>query len=175
MLANALLPGFLLLSAPNHVSADLEKTLALVPERASAIAVVPSLGRLNEDLGALIDATNQPASVLAGRPIEMFKAAVGFGAEFDESGSMLMWLLNDAGPSGEPGAAFMVPTRNPGGFLESNFTPEGDGWRTSDQLLVYARECPDHVLLSTVRSMADEYEPGRGSARKVHMTQMNLQ
>ena len=60
-------------------SDGLAKSLALVPPEAGAIIAMPDLGRLNDDLGALIDATNQPAAVLAGRPIEMMKASFGIG------------------------------------------------------------------------------------------------
>ncbi len=167
MLAHALFCGCTLLVHAGQASTDLDRALALIPEEAAALAVVPDLDLLNDDLGALIDATNQPASVLAGRPIEMFKAAVGFGAEFDEAGSMVAWLQPDPASPGETSPLVMVPTLDPARFLESNFTPEGAGWRTGDEMLVFAKECSGHVLLGTDRGMVESYAPGQGSAKRV--------
>ena len=92
MILHALFSGIVFLTGSTASPDAFDKSLALVPPDAGAICAIPNLGLLNNDLGALIDGTNQPAAVLAGRPIEMMKALLGFGAGFDESGSMLLWL-----------------------------------------------------------------------------------
>ena len=145
----------------------LAKSLALVPPEAGAIIVMPDLGRLNDDLGALIDATNQPAAVLAGRPIEMMKASFGIGAEFDESGCLLIWVQPDAAQGDSLAPVYLIPTANPQAFLEANFTADGSGWRNNDTELLYARTCSSHVLLSPVEQFATSYDPRNGSADRV--------
>lgn len=145
------------------------KSLALVPPDAGAICAIPNLGVLNNDLGALIDGTNQPAAVLAGRPIEMMKALLGFGSGLDEKGSMVLWLQKDASGSGEVAPVYLVPTTDPQSFLTSNFTADGSGWRNnqnSDELF-YARPCANHLLLTPVERLANSYEPADGSMSRV--------
>ena len=132
MILHALFSGIVFLTGSTASPDAFDKSLALVPPDAGAICAIPNLGLLNNDLGALIDGTNQPAAVLAGRPIEMMKALLGFGAGFDESGSMLLWLQKDPGGSGEVAPVYLVPASDPQSFLTANFTADGTGWRNND-------------------------------------------
>ena len=167
MILHTLLGVLALHSGHGHSSGDLAKSLALVPPEAGALIAMPNLGRLNDDLGALIDATNQPAAVLAGRPIEMMKATFGFGAEFNEAGSMLIWLQPNSAEDGSLAPVYLIPTANPQAFLKANFTADGSGWRNNDTELLYARPCSEHLLLSPVEQFATTYDPKSGSADRV--------
>ena len=141
MILHALFSGIVFLTGSTASPDAFDKSLALVPPDAGAICAIPNLGLLNNDLGALIDGTNQPAAVLAGRPIEMMKALLGLGAGFDESGSMLLWLQKDPGGSGEVAPVYLVPASDPQSFLTANFTADGTGWRNNQnsELLFFAR------------------------------------
>lgn len=167
MILPTLLGALAVHSGPNQSFEDLTRSLALVPPDAGAIIAMPDLGRFNDDLGALIDATNLPASVLAGRPIEMMKAALGFGAGFDESGSLLAWLETDPSREGALAPVYLIPSNDPQEFLEANFTAEGSAWRNDEVGLLHARICTDHVLLSPVEGCATSYDPKAGSAARV--------
>ena len=169
MILHALFSGIVFLTGSTASPDAFDKSLALVPPDAGAICAIPNLGLLNNDLGALIDGTNQPAAVLAGRPIEMMKALLGFGAGFDESGSMLLWLQKDPGGSGEVAPVYLVPASDPQSFLTANFTADGTGWRNNQnsELLFFARPCANHLLLSPVEQLATSYEPADGSMNRV--------
>ena len=169
MILHVLFSGILLSSGSAVPSGNFDDSLALVPPQAGAIIAVPDLAVLNDDLGALIDATNQPAAVLAGRPIEMMKAMLGFGAEFDENGSMVGWLQEDPGQSGTMQPVYLVPTKDPEAFLSANFTADGSGWRNkqNSEQLFFTHSCKAHLLLSPVEELARGYEPGAGSRDRV--------
>jgi hypothetical protein len=143
---------------------DLEKTLAMIPDNALALGVVPRLDRLNDDMAEMLDAMNRPSTVLAGRPIEMLKAQMGFSVGLDERGSLAIWLLPATGDdSEEPATVFLVPVSDATDFLQGNFEASGDGWLRPGGEIMYARSLESHVLLSSDQALIDGYEPGAGS------------
>ena len=143
---------------------ELEKTLALIPDDALALGLIPRLDRLNDDMTEMLDAMNRPSTVLAGRPIEMLKAQMGISVGLNERGSLAAWLeMPSEKDSKEPVTAFLVPVSDPKAFLEGNFTASGEAWRRPDGELMFARSLKSHVLLSGDQSLVEGYEPGAGS------------
>ena len=143
---------------------ELEKTLALIPENALGLGLIPRLDRLNDDMAEMLDAMNRPSTVLAGRPIEMLKAQMGISVGLNERGSLAAWIEMPAGTdSKEPVTALLVPVSDAKAFLEGNFTASGEAWRRPGGELVFARSLESHVLLSSDQSVVDGYEPGAGS------------
>jgi hypothetical protein len=155
------LPGS---SGSTGMEGDLEKTLAMIPESALALGIVPRLDRLNNDMAEMLDAMNRPSTVLAGRPIEMLKAQMGISVGLDERGSLAAWLQSATEKeSKEPSTAFLVPVSDAESFLTGNFTASGEAWLRPDGALMYARSLESHVLLSSDQSLVAGYEPGAGS------------
>lgn len=148
---------------------SLDEALAFIPPGAKVIGVIPDLRRANQDLSELLDAMDRPATVLAGRPIEMLKAQLGIGVELDESGSVITWFQLHAGDSGDPIPVFLLPTKDSDAFLRGNFTREEsagpDAWRTSEDELLYARKVMGHVLLSPNADIVTGYDPDGGAAQ----------
>ena len=77
---------------PSKPEGELEKALALIPDDALALGLIPRLDRLNDDMGEMLDAMNRPSTVLAGRPIEMLKAQMGISVALDERGALAAWV-----------------------------------------------------------------------------------
>ena len=147
---------------------SLQKALAFVPPEAKAIGVIPSLSTANQDLGELIDAMNRPATVLAGRPIEMVKAQFGIGAELDESGSVIGWLELPPGDSNEPIPVLLLPTQDSDAFLVGNFSRDeaagSNAWRTAEGELLFSRGMKNHVMLSPEANTLKNYDAKGGAA-----------
>ena len=163
--------SMLLLAGPGSIErADaFERALAFVPPEVKVIGVIPDLRRANQDLGELIDAMNRPATVLAGRPIEMLKAQFGIGVELDESGSVIAWLELPAEDSDDPLPVILLPTQDPKAFMRGNFSRDEavgpNAWRTSEGDLLFSREVKNHVLLAPDANLVAKYDAKGGAAQ----------
>ncbi len=147
---------------------DLEQTLAMIPDDALALGLIPRLDRLNADMSEMLDAMNRPSTVLAGRPIEMLKAQMGISVGLDERGSLAAWLQTSSEePSQEPSAAFLVPVSDAESFLNGNFTASDEAWLGPDGETFHARALEGHVLLSNDQSLVEDYAPGPGSRARM--------
>ena len=158
------------LSSPVGCSVDerLDQALDLVPETAEVIAVVPDLRRANDDLGQLIDAMGRPSTVLAGRPIEMFKAQLGIGSGLDELGFAVMYLAGEVDELGEPVPVYLAPTNDPAAFVRSNFagaTELEPGLQVmAGEERSYFRLLEKHVLITTSEALARSHRSDTGMA-----------
>lgn len=140
-----------------------EKAMSLIPEYAVGMVAIPSLERLNNDLTDLLDRSGRSETVLAGRPIDMMAALVGFSAAFDDRGTFVAWW---AGDGKDEMLVFAVPVANSERFLSANLTrDEADApnaWRWGSGELVYARDLGSHVLLSASSDLVRTYDAGKG-------------
>lgn len=162
MIISATIAAVLLAASPAHSNdTPLDDGLDLVPETARVVAVVADLRRANDDLGQMIDAMGRPGTVLAGRPIEMVKAQFGIGAGLDERGTAVMYLGESAAPGDEPEAVFLVPTDDPGAFIDSNFPDRAevaDGIsRVPGEQPLFMRGLGKHVLISNSQKLAEAH------------------
>jgi hypothetical protein len=164
MIIFATIAALFLSVSPEHISGNtLDDALDLAPESARVVAVVADLRRANDDLGQMIDAMGRPGTVLAGRPIEMVKAQFGIGAGLDERGAAVMYLGESEAEAGEPEAVFLVPTTDPGSFIDSNF-PDRDEVvpgisRVPGEQPLFVRPLEKHVLISNSQKMAEAHAP----------------
>lgn len=151
--------------AASAAHADLERALRVVPPDAAGFVVVPSLKRASDDLSQLIERMDRPGTALLGRPIDQLKATLGISAAVEDRGPLVAFLPPAA--EGEIGAPrILVPTLDPAGFLEANFTkaPEAGegGHRDSEDRLWHARALDGFVLLSADAAAVAAYAPGEG-------------
>lgn len=149
--------------APSIPGDTPEAVFDLVPEEATVIAVVPDLGRTNDDLGQMIDAMNRPGTVLAGRPVELLKARLGVGAGLDERGSLALYLAPAEPGAAEPPWALLLPTASPEAFIDANFPGHeavAEGVRLfPGEVPTYVRALPRHVLLSDSLELVERHAP----------------
>ena len=141
----------------------LEKALAMVPEDAVGVVVVPSLMRLNADLTDMLERSGRSEAVIAGRPVDMLAAQLGLSAAFDDRGSFLAWW---AGNGEDEMLVFAVPVADADRFLNANLTREEaigpDAWRWGSGEIVHARSVDKHVLLSGNAELVRNYQAGPG-------------
>jgi hypothetical protein len=174
LLASALLlPSVLGAAGVAHAAADpLETALGLVPSRAAAFLVVPSLKRASDELQQCIERMDRPDAALAGRPIDQLKAALGVSVGVDDLGALAIVQL----PKGDAfGAVAIVPVKDPKEFLEGNFRRAADkgedAWTNASGTTVYAKVMDSHVVLGddaeTVRGFAKDAGIGAAVAERL--------
>ena len=141
----------------------LDPALALVPEDAVGVVVIPSLEVLNIDLTDLLDRSGRSELVLAGRPIDLMAAQIGFSAAFNDKGMFVAWW---SGEGDDEMLAFAVPVADTARFLVANLsqdeTMEVDAWQWGSGDIVYARDLGTHVLLSGNADLVRSYDAGAG-------------
>ena len=156
------------LCSASTAAQSLDKGLAIVPEDAVGVVVVPSLMRLNADLTDMLERSGRSEAVIAGRPIDMLAAQLGLSAAFDDRGSFMAWW---AGNGEDEMLVFAVPVADAERFLNANLTKEEsiapDAWRWGTGEIVYARAVDKHVLLSGNAELVRDYVAGAGIGPKI--------
>ncbi len=153
----------LLAASASH--GELPRALRLVPPDAAGFVAVPSLKRASDDLSQLIERMDRPGTALLGRPIDQLKATLGISAAVEDRGPLVAFM--PAAAAGEIASPrILVPTLDPAGFLEANFTkaPESgeSAYRDSEGRLWHARPIDGFVLLCGDAAAVAAYDPGEG-------------
>ncbi len=157
--------------AAQSAQADaLDDLLAIVPKDATTIVAVASLSKLSVDVDACIAAMDRKESVIAGRPIDQIRGWLEVREGFDERGSFAAWTLKtappDAAAAGEaqapPQWTLLIPSEDPAAFIVSNIAPDASGAGKLRGETVYSRALAKHVIVSTLKSAVDGYEPAGG-------------
>ncbi|MBL9150746.1 MAG: hypothetical protein JNM94_18820 [Phycisphaerae bacterium] len=168
-----LLPSALTgVSAAQAPAEPLGRALALVPSRAAAFVVVPSLKRASDELQQCIERMDRPDAALAGRPIDQLKAALGVSVGVDDLGALAIVQLPKADAFS---AVAIVPVKDSKEFLEGNFKRAADkgddAWTNPSGTVIYAKTVESHVVLGddaeTVRGFATDEGIGATVAQRL--------
>lgn len=152
----------LLLGSSAHAD-SLDELLKLVPPDAGGVVAVADLARLSGDIDECIARMDRKESLIAGRPVDQLRGALGIREGLDEKGSLAMWWK--AGVAGEAATAVMlIPSEDPAQFVKVNVEPGADGKGTFGGKEVWARTLAKHVLISVSKEAIDNYSPAQGIA-----------
>ncbi|MCH2161705.1 MAG: hypothetical protein MK085_07500 [Phycisphaerales bacterium] len=147
------------------IGQTLDDALALVPEDAAGVMAVPSLMRLNADMTEMVERSGRSEALIAGRPVDMLAAQLGFTAAFDDRGIFTAWWTGQVDTM-----VFAIPVADAERFLSANFTREedvaDDAWRWDDQS-VFVRGIDKHVIVSTDADAVRNYDPAGGIAKRI--------
>ncbi len=151
-----------LLSSLAVASEELDRALALVPDDAVSFVVWPSPKKSNSDCTGLLEQLGVGGAVIAGRPIDYFKASFGIGANFDETAPVVFFGVPGAANPSTPDLVFIVGTTDPTAFMQANLTPDGapelNRFKTADGTLVSARVSEKCVIASPSAEALARYD-----------------
>ncbi len=153
---------FSLLSGIAFASEDLDRALALVPDDAVGFVAWPSPKKSSSDCAALLEQIGAGGAMIAGRPIDFFKASFGVGANFDETAPVVLFGVPAVDATATPDLVFIVGTTDPAAFIQANLTPEGapeqGRFRTADGQVISARAVGHSIVASSSHDAVRDYD-----------------
>ena len=101
-------------------------------------------------------------AMIAGRPIDLFKAQFGIGANFDESAPVIAYFIG----KGEAATmVFVIGSTDPAAFMQANMTPAGDAalgrYTSSLGMIVSARAVGNNVIMSPSADAVAGYDASK--------------
>ncbi|MFO0963928.1 MAG: hypothetical protein U0625_13630 [Phycisphaerales bacterium] len=153
-----------LAAAPARAADAFDAAAKLVPGNAASAILLPSPKGASDDLQQAIDRMGRAETGLGGRPIDLLKAWLGFGAGFDDRGAVALWLepLDQ-----ELVPVIAVPVTDAKAFIAGNLTPQPemgpDAYRANSvPMTLFAREAGAHLILAQDARSARNYDPKEG-------------
>lgn len=144
----------------------LDDVLALVPSDATSVIVIPSLAKMSGDIDACVAGMDRKETVIAGRPVDQLRGALGIREGFDERGSMAAWTTaaapDAAGVTGVRPYVLLIPSEDPPAFVTANLAPNAEGIGTFRGERVYSKALAKHVIVSSDRASIDSYDAKGG-------------
>ncbi|MSR29401.1 MAG: hypothetical protein EXS03_07510 [Phycisphaerales bacterium] len=150
-----------LLIASDAKADAFDDAMALVPADAISAHVAPSLAKVSKDIDECLALMDRKETVVAGRPVDHLRAALGIREGFNENGSMALWSVKMA-DGAVPAWVLLVPTDDPAAFLKANVEPGSDGVAQFRGEAVFTRALEKHVIASRSRDAIDRYASGGG-------------
>ena len=143
-------------------SVDLDRALALIPESATGFVAWPSPKKSNADCIGMLEQLGVGGAMIAGRPIDLFKAQFGIGANFDESAPVIAYFIG----KGEAATmVFVIGSTDPAAFMQANMTPAGDAalgrYTSSLGMIVSARAVGNNVIMSPSADAVAGYDASK--------------
>ena len=143
-------------------SLDLDRALALIPESATGFVAWPSPKKSNADCIGMLEQLGVGGAMIAGRPIDLFKAQFGIGANFDESAPVIAYFIG----KGEAATmVFVIGSTDPAAFMQANMTPAGDAalgrYTSSLGMIVSARAVGNNVIMSPSADAVAGYDASK--------------
>jgi hypothetical protein len=143
--------------------AEIDDVLRLVPPKAPAAVVIPSVKAASDQLTQCLEGMDRAGAMLGSRPIDQLKSATGFNIGIRDSGGMAIVFSID--PALREMPLFLVPVNDAATFLQGNFVAhDGDAHKLANGTTLYAKAVGAHVALSESPDHVRGYDAGAGAA-----------